>query len=308
MANRAYIVPVRTDIGDIKLQVLDLSPNTSQRNSAIDPPGQTGYFKYTLDVLGDTVVSDGSYVSGSTNTETLDALDTADTTGGGNDAKVTHVANFGLPAYLRERVNADPGTANTCLSPAEALACAESIISRVVDNLSVTVEVINTILTDEVGADTDFDGESVTDSLSFGSLEDVLRILSGEVYVVRANTIITDENDVFLDYSDRATLVDNATSDTFYDDNTFLERGESGFRDIRPLVVSGNLRISCREGRISHLIGTNTLTFTNPNFAYTASQVRAWKPRATLIDGTNIDSTGEAVVCRVYDQDGELIS
>jgi len=48
-----YIILKRSDIPAGTLQVLDLSPNTSQRNQIIDPPGQT---KYVDPVQNETVV------------------------------------------------------------------------------------------------------------------------------------------------------------------------------------------------------------------------------------------------------------
>ena len=42
-----YICLARNDIPDGTLQVLDLWPNTSQRNQSIDPPGQTRYVRRT---------------------------------------------------------------------------------------------------------------------------------------------------------------------------------------------------------------------------------------------------------------------
>tara|TARA_Y100000310_G_scaffold296048_1_gene327975 strand:+ start:15069 stop:16418 length:1350 start_codon:yes stop_codon:yes gene_type:complete len=44
-----YICLARNDIPDGTLQVLDLWPNTSQRNSSIDPPGQTRYVRRVRD-------------------------------------------------------------------------------------------------------------------------------------------------------------------------------------------------------------------------------------------------------------------
>jgi hypothetical protein len=48
-----YIILKRSDIPAATLQVLDLAPNTSQRNLIYDPPGQT---KYVNPVQNDTVV------------------------------------------------------------------------------------------------------------------------------------------------------------------------------------------------------------------------------------------------------------
>ena len=48
-----YIIMKRDDIPGGTLQVLDLDPNTSQRNYTLDPPGQT---KYVNPVLNDSFV------------------------------------------------------------------------------------------------------------------------------------------------------------------------------------------------------------------------------------------------------------
>src|SRR5690348_9427056 len=49
-----YIIMKRDDIPAGVLQILDLDPNTSQRNYTIDPPGQT---KYVDPVQNDTIVT-----------------------------------------------------------------------------------------------------------------------------------------------------------------------------------------------------------------------------------------------------------
>lgn len=49
-----YVVMKRSDIPAGTLQVLDLEPNTSQRNLTVEPPGQT---KYVNPVLNDVVVT-----------------------------------------------------------------------------------------------------------------------------------------------------------------------------------------------------------------------------------------------------------
>jgi len=49
-----YIIMKRNDIPDGILQVLDMEPNTSQRNYTLDPPGQT---KYVNAAQNDTVVT-----------------------------------------------------------------------------------------------------------------------------------------------------------------------------------------------------------------------------------------------------------
>ena len=49
-----YISMRRTDIPAGAIQVLDLQPNSSQRNTSIDPPGQT---KYVIRLQNDTLAA-----------------------------------------------------------------------------------------------------------------------------------------------------------------------------------------------------------------------------------------------------------
>jgi len=83
-----YIIMKRNDIPDGILQVLDMEPNTSQRNYTLDPPGQT---KYVNAAKNDTVV-----------TTTL---------GGGEE--VMHRAANGLAAWIITNLNDGTGAAAT---------------------------------------------------------------------------------------------------------------------------------------------------------------------------------------------------
>ena len=67
------------------------------------------------------------------------------------------------------------------------------------------ITAINTALSTIV-ADTDLDGDAVL-SLSFGSVAEVLRILSGDLYTVAADTIVTNIAGVFLTEAQRDALV-----------------------------------------------------------------------------------------------------
>lgn len=85
-----YIIMKRSDIPAGILQVLDLEPNTSQRNLTLDPPGQT---KYVDPVQNDTVV-------------------TAQPAGGGTPI-IMHRAASGLAAWFITNVNDGSGAAAT---------------------------------------------------------------------------------------------------------------------------------------------------------------------------------------------------
>ena len=75
----AYICLIRDDIPAGTMQVLDLWPNTSQRNQSIDPVGQTKYLTYLTNSTVATTTSGGGVIT-------------------------TNAAYTGLAAYLIENV------------------------------------------------------------------------------------------------------------------------------------------------------------------------------------------------------------
>ena len=85
-----YIILKRSDIPAATLQVLDLAPNTSNRNLIYDPPGQT---KYVDPVQNDTVA-------------------TAQPAGGGTPV-VMHADTNGLAGWIITNLNDGTGVAST---------------------------------------------------------------------------------------------------------------------------------------------------------------------------------------------------
>lgn len=301
MSARAFILPLRNDLEGMRVQYSDLFPNTSLRTNT-QPPGQTGCVSYSFDPVGSTTTLLNAYVSGSRNTSPLEDAVVVGTDGGEDDASVTAVAEFGLLAYLRERVHVNPGGNSDFLTTVEALAIASAILARVKINGSLLVSDVNTIINDKVdGADSDFDG-ALNASNSFGDMTELMRILSGETYRTPISTIIGDEDGAFLSYAARSALVAGATA-VYYAKGGFLTSSESGYRHIRPLAVSGSIRGSAYSGQLSKW--KNSIKILNPNFIYTGTS--AVKPRAKQIDGTNIPSTGLAPVLRVYDEEGNVL-
>ena len=105
---RAYIVVARNDVPDNLLQTLDIWPNTSQRNAAVDPAGQTHYNSFFL--------LDG------VNAPVALAAPAPNITVNGD--------TYGLSAYLVDNVLADFGGADRALTAAEAIAVAARIEDR----------------------------------------------------------------------------------------------------------------------------------------------------------------------------------
>ena len=313
MATRAFIIPRRLDLSGAGLQVVDLVPNTSQRNSSLDGEGQSGYLKFSCDRPGLTTVNGANYASGSRNTSPLANTAVADVNGGGNESTITVGTHFGLLAYLQERVNVNPGGDNDFITSAEAVNIVNDILARVYNGLALTAADIKVILDARLaGADNTLVGAAeVGGSNSFGTVEEVLRILSGETYRVRDNTILGDQNGVFTSLAAR-TAVANAAAGVFIGDvfvqGAFVARGAGGFHEVKPLALTEAVRLSAKGGRLARMIGANNLVVTNPAFAYVAGDVNAFRPRALTVNGANVPATGSDRVAVVYDSTGALIN
>lgn len=305
MADRAYVLARRNDLDGVNMQVTDLRPNTSQRNLIYDGPGQSGYLKYSYDQPGVTVVSGDSYGGGSLTTIPT-ALVVGDTTGGGNDVQSPVVANFGLAAYLRERIQAGGLAAGTGpLNIPQSIIAANGLAAAAEAGTVLTLAAINAVLTMAAAAATEL--TSAGGSLSYGAVEDVLRLLQGQAYRVRGLTIITDNAGVFLTLAQRQVLVaaqDSATTGlVFYAEGEFLADDAAGFRHLRNIVPSGALRISLHEGVLAGYADA-TFGYLNPTFAYAAGTTLT---RAVDIAGNNIPATGVHAAVVVYNNDGTLL-
>ena len=301
MAYRAFLIPLRNDFAGMGVQVLDLSPNSSQKNNSIDGAGQTYYLGPCLEVAGATKVNDDAYVSGPRNTALTVNPVLDDTTGGGNDCYATHTATFGLAAYIRERVQ--PGgiglATHAPATFAQANSMAAAVFALVQTGVVEDITAVNSALSNVV-AQTDLDGATAT-SRSFGTMEDILQIISGAVYRSPRYVIIANAAAQFLTKASRDALValQNVAANggtTFKSTGAYLTSTEHGYQQIPMTALSEQFYISAMAGRISHLMGN--MTFKNPAFAYTAADVTAWKPRAYYLNGAGtrvvIPATGVA--------------
>ena len=148
-----YICQTRDDIPNGILQILDLTPNTSQRSLIYDPAGQT---KYVNRCQNETV---------------------------GVTAAATSAEYKGLAAYLIDAV-ADGGD-DGALTAVQANAMATAIIVRLDAGSVLTLAGINTALQTVQGA-TELNDAGGTASV--GTVVDVLKVLAGGEYVVPAAT------------------------------------------------------------------------------------------------------------------------
>lgn len=148
-----YISMRRTDIPAGAIQVLDLQPNSSQRNTSIDPPGQT---KYVIRLQNDP----------------LAAL----------NANRTVAAYQGVAAYLIDHVINDVG--GRTITVAQANTAALAIVAAVNAGTDLTLEAVNVIL-DVAGA-----GTVLTGNGSSGVLADLLKIIAGASYTLPSGSLV----------------------------------------------------------------------------------------------------------------------
>ncbi len=315
MANRVFIIPLRSDLAGAGLSFTDLHPNAGQRNSVYDGTPQNNYCMNMHDQEGVTVVSGVAYVSGALNTTLLGAHNDIDddTTGGGNDASATQQTCLGLAAYLFDRVEQANAANDPPLTIAQANTAAAAIEAAALAGNALTLAAINVILVAAAGAGTELTNAGGTNS--FGTVRDVLRILTGEVYRLPLLTILATiaGGAGFRTLAQRQVLVDAQTAamiaaqGQFYSSGGFLTAGEPGYRARPTLVPSGAFNISNAQGVLNgYKLATFALARTN-DYAYAAGDVLAWKPRAGLLGTGNVAATGVGAAIGVYDQDGNAL-
>lgn len=265
---RAYIVLARQDMDGQLLQILDLKPNTSQAIPGYNLLPQTHY--KTFLPQNDTVA-----------------------VGGGNYS----ADYYGVAAYLLDHVD-DGGGA---MSATEANTAAAELLGNIIDNNEpMTSANVGAVLENAgCAAGTLLDGNG-----SNGTIEELLRILSGEVFKVDAGEAAGSNTGYFVERptvrvtvpggggrrSDRrapTTVTLGATEDT-------------AFRDIRRIVDGGELRLSCLSGNLAAL-ASDEFVFENPAFTYGAAGT------ALNVAGDNIPATGATRAVKVYDASGNII-
>jgi hypothetical protein len=307
MANRAFLLALRNDLRGMGVQFPDLCPNTSTR-AVLDGEGQTGYLN-CWDYLGTTVLNGDAYVSGSRQTYvTVSNQGTVqDITGTVTNVYATPIAALGIAAYLMDRVHpggvADAGGTANPLTAAQAMNMSFAIVTAITAGNDLTLTDINVLLSGVV-ASTDLDGTAAL-SKSFGTVEDVLRVASGEVYRLPRYTILGSSLNRFRSLSERAVLVasqdSQVTGKTYVTNGDFLTVSENGYIECKQINAVGSVKLSLLGGSLSHWVGN--ITVKNPAFAYAAADVTPQRPRAMSFLSA-VPSTGTAPCLHVYDQDG----
>lgn len=283
---RAFVCLARNDLDDNLLQIGDLHPNSSLRTS-FQPPGQSGYITHYPQ--SDTVAS----------------------TNGVMDADT-----YGLAAYLKDHVE-NVGGGNLALTDVEANHIANGILIRVSSGLDLTLADINVLinLENDVSA-SDLNGV-VANSDSTGSVEGILRILSGEVYKVPKDAVVEGNAGIFAvaaGYFVTAPPVETVQSvrapsggpvrgrpfwQPYFNRVVVSGQQDLTYRPVRKIAEGGSLNNSALYGKLSKLQSAD-FAFINPKFTYGTGT-------AKTVSGTLIPITGKARAVSVYDSNGNVL-
>ena len=216
---RAYICLARNDLADNLLQVLDLTlkPNYVTQAPSISPPRQNEYV--TWEPQWDTVA-----VSGATDIVTTTC--------------------YGLAAYLIDTIENQAG--NVTLTAAEANAIAAALVSAMAYKQDLTIAAVNVIVALTVAA------SGIGIGASTATVEEILRILSGEVYKLSALAVLSPGG---------AHAFSNIAV------GGFTSLGATDHRNFRKIAHTSLLTASVATGALSKLINRG-FSWINPSFTY----------------------------------------
>lgn len=195
-----YICMSRSDVADGTVQVLDLFPNSSQRNLIYDGEGQTRYINRATT---SACINDGGYIYGSTK---------------GQDA-------FGLGAYLADTMDGDGG--GTQLTTAEINAAVEDVMGLVDNALAVTAVSVANIVVAGTYSGAPNAAASVAGNFV---LENLLKVLAGAHYKIAKGTLLAHNTSqgAFVFHTAKTNLSSADTVVKSYDGDEFQLSLNSG--------------------------------------------------------------------------------
>ena len=287
---RAYICLARNDLDENALQVLDLVPNTSQRNPIYDGEGQTGYLTWFRQNDLPTVSGLGPILAAST--------------------------VYGLQAYLLSNVDNQAGGGHKTPSVANCTTIATAILSAVAAGTALTAALVDAIVAVTL-AGSDLTGLTAAGSTSTGSIDGLLRILCGETYRLSSGaTIAAGAPADFVGSVGAFVTTPNVVQNlNMGADNAGPLYGlpvlpqvqpvQTGtqdvhFRNIRRVEDTGILDISVASGVLSQLKAA-TFSWNNPAFTYVATTGTATNAAGVIL------TTPVARGVTIYDATGNVI-
>lgn len=194
-----YICQTRSDIPEGVLQVLDLRPNTSQRNYIYDPPGQT---KYIRRPQNDTVATSGA-------------------------GPIVTVAEYkGVAAWLIDTIEDTPN--GDALTATQANTIAAALVAEMEAGNALTVSDVNAVIAATVT------GSGIGQGNSVGTLDELLAILAGAEYTLPAGSTVDSDGSTFVASAAGSLDLADTYRVTYETGSLRISRGEghlSGFAD-----------------------------------------------------------------------------
>jgi len=234
MATQAYICRVRTDLPAGAVQITDLQPNTSQRSYVYQPVGQSGYCPPLYQ--DDTVAV---------------------------AANVTVAEYNGLAAWAIAAIE-DSGDGGA-LTAGEANQVADAIFAAAQTAISGGTDLDTAAVNAAIGPVVAASGIGLGNSV--GTLVQVLRILSGEVFTLPAGSAADSGAGNYV-----------AALKGSFDDS------DSEARGFRKIFSTGALQISCGAGVLNGL-GASTFSYYVSGAAVTGAAVAVFAADGTLLNG-----------------------
>lgn len=290
---RAYIVTARTDMDNLQLLLYQLRPDTMHRVPSMEPPGQTRY-------IPRVVVDDPLVLVPQTDTS----------------AQLVPGAR-GLGAWALDNIQNQAGGKSLALTAAQAAEFSLKIRQRVDAGQPLTAAALDATLNTVTGVSGSSVGGTVG-SQSTGSVADLLRLLGGSVYVVPAGATVAAPGGVFpADKTGLHVPVGGFAPDMPINPTSFQGTWQFPEKTMQPghplppnfptrsgvpLVDTGELRISVRQGEMSKLVDPRYL-WRNPLFTYGAGGT-ATTLGGQSIPGIHDPNSFQARAIVVYDDAG----
>ena len=267
-------------IADGTVQLLDVSPNASQRNAITDPAARTGYLRE-----GDNDPCELLQPGGTTNPVYLHK-----STGGAAD---------GLTAYLIDTLDAfDSGANERVCTVAEASGAADGIINILNANTALTKATINNaIQAVTIGVATPLSAAGIGENNSSSSVADILDILAGRIYRVPEDSKIADSEAASSGFDPKT----DGAQGSFVSGTKKIATGS----DLYASIISGGLAgLQAASLRGTQYVATDSGSGAGVSpYPYRggASVNRGHAPQAPL---TAISASD---IIAIYDDDGTLI-
>jgi len=187
---------------------------------------------------------------------------------------------YGLATYLACRLS----NAGATPTAANCNTMATAILARVVAGIALTTAGINAAI------GVTLPGQGIGVGLTTMTVEEVLRIVSGEVFKVTAGDALSAGAGAFLGTAGGFVVPVTVNGIVTY---------PTDWRNVRAFTDTGWLHLSRFSGSMSKLAAATT-DWNNPAYTYGASGTALW------LDGTNL-TTHVGRVLVVYDASGNVI-